>query len=94
MFSTTCQTTNTKETIRHKYNSNQIDFFATYFNGNVYLVPVNECTTSKTLRLEPPKNGNQNYCSADDYILSAWFSESSQLTESKEKYLKRLETQD
>lgn len=89
-FSTTSQTVNTKETTRHRYNSNQIDFFATCFNDQVYLVPVEECSTGKTLRFSPPKNGSQNYCSADDYLISAWFSESLALDESREKYLNRL----
>lgn len=89
-FSTSCQTVNTKEVTRHKYDSNQIDFFATCFNDQVYLVPVDECSTSKTLRLEPPKNGSLNYSDANDYILSAWFSESPVLEESRENYLNRL----
>lgn len=89
-FSTTSQTTNTKETVRHKYDSNQIDFFATCFNDQVYLVPVKECSTGKTLRFSPPKNGSQNYCRAEDYLITTWFSESSELVESREKYLNRL----
>lgn len=51
-FSTVTQTTNTKETIRRRYDESQIDYFATAYNGKVYLVPVSECSTGKTLRLK------------------------------------------
>lgn len=40
-----------------KYNSEDVDFFATYWNGTCYLVPVNECSAEKTLRFGAPKNG-------------------------------------
>ena len=36
---------------------NEIDFFATFYNGKCYLVPQNECSTQKSLRILPPKNG-------------------------------------
>lgn len=68
-FSCQSSTTNTKENIRYKYTKEQIDYFATYFKGQVYLVPVEECSTSKTLRLLPPKNGNTNYSKAEDYTI-------------------------
>ena len=68
-FSTVSQTTNTKKTIRHKYTKNEIDFFATFYNKKVYLVPVEECSTSKTLRFAPPSNGQKNYNKAEDYEL-------------------------
>lgn len=41
----------------HKYSKEQIDFFVTHFEGKNYLVPVEECSTEKTLRILPPKNG-------------------------------------
>lgn len=59
IFSTVCQTTNSKETIRHKYSSQEIDYFATCFLDKVYIVPVEECSTTKTLRFVPPKNGQK-----------------------------------
>lgn len=52
---TTCSTTNTQKTVRHNYTSEQIDYFATYYQNKVYLIPVEECSTSKTLRFAPPK---------------------------------------
>ena len=70
-FSFTCasQTTNTKKTTRHTYSYKDIDYFCTFFNNNVYLIPVEECSISKTLRFEPPKNGNNNYNKAEDYLI-------------------------
>lgn len=66
-FHTCAQTTNTQKTVRHTYSKDQIDYFATYFNGKVYLIPVEECSTSKTLRFAPPASGNKNYNKAEDY---------------------------
>ena len=39
-----------------KYTKDEIDYFATYWDNKCYLVPVEECSYTKTLRLEPPKN--------------------------------------
>lgn len=73
-FSTCSQTTNTIKTTRHKYNSSDIDYFATYFNGQVYIVPVDECSNHKTLRFSPPNNGQKNnYNKAEDYLISNFF---------------------
>ena len=71
-FSTTCQTTNTQKTTRHRYTKEQIDYFATAFNDKIYIVPVEECSTSKTLRFVPP-NGNSPYNKAEDYEISNFF---------------------
>ena len=40
-----------------RYSEKEIDYFATYWNNQCYLVPVQECSVSKTLRFAPPKNG-------------------------------------
>ena len=50
-----------------KYTKEQIDYFATYYLGEVYLIPVEECSTAKTLRLAPPANGQTRYNKAEDY---------------------------
>lgn len=42
-----------------RYSSNDVDYFATYWKGQCYLVPVNECSVEKTLRFELPKNGQK-----------------------------------
>ena len=92
-FNTTCQTTNTKETIRYIYSNKEIDYFATYFKGKVYVVPVEECKTSKTLRLEPPANGQQNYSKAENYLITNVFKHTQKLKDSYIKYKERMESQ-
>lgn len=57
--------------IHDTYTKEDIDFFATTFNNQVYLIPVEECgNRSKSLRLTAPKNGQINRVSwAKDYKL-------------------------
>lgn len=64
-FSCSSQTTNTKKTVRHSYKG-LIDYFATVWKDKVYLIPVDECSLNKTLRLSPPSN-NISYNAAEDY---------------------------
>ena len=53
-----------------KYNSDDVDYFATYWNGICYLVPVNECSAEKTLRFGAPKHGQtKGICLAENYRL-------------------------
>ena len=40
-----------------RYTAQEIDYFATFWEGQCYLVPVSECSTEKTLRFVPPKSG-------------------------------------
>lgn len=68
-FKCCAQTTNTKKTIRHTYSKEDIDYFATYYEGNVYLIPVEECSSSKILRFSPPMNNIQNYNKAENYLI-------------------------
>lgn len=42
--------------IHEYYTSDQIDFFATFFNGVCYLVPQCECNSQKKLRIIPTLN--------------------------------------
>lgn len=53
----------------HKYSKDEIDFFGTVWDNKCYLVPVEECSNSKVLRLIPPKNNQANYNKAEDYLL-------------------------
>lgn len=85
-IATICQTTNTQKTVRHKYTKEQIDYFATCFNDKVYIIPVEECSTSKTLRFSPPKNNQQNYNKAEDYEISVFFTESKELIDTKREF--------
>lgn len=69
-FNTTSMTHNNKGYIRRHYTSNKVDFFCTWYNNECYLVPFNECgSRTKTLRLEPTKNGQvKNISFAKNYI--------------------------
>lgn len=40
----------------HAYTKKDIDYFVTHYNGNNYLLPVEDCNTQKILRILPPKN--------------------------------------
>ena len=35
-----------------RYSSRDVDYFATYWDNQVYLVPINECSVEKTLRFQ------------------------------------------
>lgn len=48
-INTFCQTTNTKQTTRHLYSKDDVDYFYTYFQGQGYLVSLEEAT-GKTFR--------------------------------------------
>jgi len=54
-----CRSTrvNATENISRRYTKDEIDCFCTFYEGKCYLVPVEECSTSKKLRFIPPKNG-------------------------------------
>lgn len=54
-----------------KYTEQEIDFFATFWEGKCYLVPIKECSSSKTLRFNYPKSGQIKGISfAEDYELN------------------------
>ena len=59
-ISTYSQTTNTKQTVRHMYSEDDIDYFYTYFQGQGYLVSIKEAS-GKTFRwrYEYPSNGQK-----------------------------------
>lgn len=64
------QTTNTHSTTKYKYTSDEIDFFYTTWNGYGFLIPVQEVSTGKYLRLKEPLNGIQETMNiAADYLL-------------------------
>ena len=84
-FSTVSTTTNTQKTTRYTYNSSQIDYFATCWNDKVYLIPVDECSTNKTLRLMPPR-GNTAYNKAEDYEIEKRISVSQEFLKSKQEF--------
>lgn len=89
-FVTVSQTTNTKETVRKRYTEEQIDYFATCFENKVYVVPVGECSTSKTLRFKSPVN-NTSYNRAENYLLENMFGHKISETFTKSKESEELE---
>ena len=69
-MSATRQTTNTQQTIKYKYTKDEIDYFFTSWKNYSFLVPVEEVSTNKYLRVNKPKNGIQESMSiAADYLL-------------------------
>lgn len=64
-FNCRSTTTNTLCNKSRRYSSTEIDYFATYWNNKVYLIPVGECSTVKRLHLEKPKQSNWSFI--EDY---------------------------
>lgn len=67
-----CRTThvNCKGIKNERYSSNEVDFFATYWKNQCYLIPINECSVEKILRFAPPKSGQlKGITFAKDYEL-------------------------
>lgn len=53
-----------------QYSETEIDYFATVYEGQCYLIPVEECKNEKTLRYRYPDNGQKKSISlAVDYQL-------------------------
>ena len=55
-FKTTWPSHNANSWTQYKYKENEIDFFATFYNGECYLIPQSECSNEKRLRIKVPKN--------------------------------------
>lgn len=58
-FSCRSSRINSTGTVNTRYNKDQIDYFATFWNNQCYLIPVEECSVSKTLRFCYPKSGQK-----------------------------------
>lgn len=69
-FNTSSMTHNSNGYIRRRYTKNDVDYFATYYDNECYLVPFSECgVRGKKLRLVPTKSGQvKNISFAKDYI--------------------------
>lgn len=69
-FKTRWQGHNTTGYTQTSYTKKDIDYFATFYNGNVYLIPVEQCSgAEKNLRIIPPKNGQiKGINFAKDYL--------------------------
>ena len=70
-FKTAWESGRKSRTSKH-YTKQDIDFFATYFEGTCYLIPVEETPSRiKTLRFALPKNGQtQGISLARNYIVA------------------------
>ena len=70
-FATSTSHTNTKGTINLTYSVEDVDFFATMYEGQCYLVPHEVCgKRNQRLRLIPTKNGQtKGITFAQDYQL-------------------------
>lgn len=71
-FKIACASTrkNSKNIIRERYDKKQIDFFATYYNSQCYLIPVEECGIEKRIHFTLPKNGQKKgICLANWYLM-------------------------
>lgn len=70
-FATSTSHTNTQGTLNLTYSEEDVDFFATMYNGQCYLVPQAECgKRAQRLRLVPTLNGQtKGIMFAKDYLL-------------------------
>lgn len=66
---------NTKESYTKRYTKEEIDYFATYWNHRVFVVPVEETSTEKVLHITELKNNQNDLVSfIDDYTIEKqWF---------------------
>lgn len=68
-MSATRSTTNTQKTTRYQYTKDEIDFFYTFWNGYEFLIPVEEVSTEKYLRIKKPKYVQVSMSIGSDYLL-------------------------
>lgn len=62
-------TTNTRQTTHYKYTKDEIDYFYTFWNGYGFLIPVEEVSTEKYLRVKKPQHIQSTMSIASDYLL-------------------------
>lgn len=67
--------TNTKGTVYHHYSAENVDYFATMYNHQCYLIPIEKIgNRSFRLRLKPTKNGQtKNINFAENFKLEDTF---------------------
>ena len=65
-FNCRSTTTNVRNCKNRRYSSEEVDYFATYWNNKAYLVPISECSTQKSLHLE--RANRQHWSYAEDYL--------------------------
>lgn len=70
MFSCKSSHVNSRGVNNVRYTEKEIDYFATFWKNQCYLIPVTECSVEKTLRFTVPKNGQtKGITFAADYEL-------------------------
>lgn len=71
-FSTKSTYLTSKGSISSSYMKDDIDFFATYYNNNCYLIPVEQCggSSKKLLFKEFSQKNNKNIAHLDEYEAS------------------------
>ena len=65
-FNCRSTTNNVRECKQRYYSPEDVDYFATYWDNAVYLVPVTECSAEKILWIDKPTH--KNSCFANDYL--------------------------
>lgn len=65
-FSCRSTTINTQGATNRKYSSEEVDYFATFWNGKAYLIPIAECSSQKSLHLE--ETNRKDWCYMEDYL--------------------------
>lgn len=71
LFNCRSTTKNSQTNKSRYYQPDEIDYFATYWNNEVFLIPPNECSAEKRLHLLPVQRSNQTY--AYNYTASEVF---------------------
>ena len=69
-FNCRSTTTNVKNCKSRRYSDTEIDYFATYWNNVAYLVPVNECSTQKSLHMNSYSSKRKDWSYMEDYEAS------------------------
>ena len=64
-FNCRSTTTNVRNCQSRRYSADDIDYFATYWDNKAYLVPISECSTSKSLHLN--ETNRKDWCYMKDY---------------------------
>lgn len=95
VFNTIRRTTNTKNTTVYNYSNKDVDFFATVFQGKVYIFPIDFCSncTSRIIRLTPTKCGiKKGTHPAEDFEIEKFFKPAEDYLNTKDAYLNRKTT--
>ena len=66
-FKTKSNYTKKHENIARNYTKNEIDYFATFFKNQCYVIPVEECNTQKILRFSSDAKNQTNINWAENY---------------------------